>query len=251
MFHSPARARRRGQRICVKSQGSRQPKIGGHETRGHTDARCVVCRRSAQMNQQADSAMRNHRAPMRTLVFVTALAALDRGRNRSRERGIGTKQPHAAPGDPRSPPGHARPRPGGAGRSSATTPAGLAARHAARGRHQDPRSRGVGQEAGNLSRLLSGCGLMRLCSVIKPGRPGFDWGGTRRRRPRFDIKATQQLCFVYRLRRYSVGVRPACLRNAVANELASPKPRPSPICVTAKSGVANRLLAFSMRRLTR
>jgi hypothetical protein len=33
------------------------------------------------MNQQTDGAMRNHRAPMRAFVFVTALAALTMGAN--------------------------------------------------------------------------------------------------------------------------------------------------------------------------
>jgi hypothetical protein len=55
----------------------------------------------------------------------------------------------------------------------------------------------------------------------------------------------------HRLRRYSVGLSPACLRNAFVNELTSLKPRSNPICVTDTAGLARRLLAFSMRRLVR
>jgi hypothetical protein len=45
-----------------------------------------------------------------------------------------------------------------------------------------------------------------------------------------------------------VGVRPVALRNVAENELVALKPRASPISVTEHEGLANRLLAYSMRR---
>jgi hypothetical protein len=51
------------------------------------------------------------------------------------------------------------------------------------------------------------------------------------------------------LRRYSVGVRPADLRNAAVNELVSLKPISRAISVTDWFGLVRRIFARSMRRL--
>jgi hypothetical protein len=51
------------------------------------------------------------------------------------------------------------------------------------------------------------------------------------------------------LRRYSVGVRPANLRNAAVNELVSLKPISRAISVTDWFGLARRIFARSTRRV--
>jgi cell division protein FtsN len=62
------------------------------------------------MNQQADSAMRNHRAPMRTFVLVTALAALAVG-------AIGLASVASAQSNPTPRPETPAPRPDTQGRA--------------------------------------------------------------------------------------------------------------------------------------
>jgi cell division protein FtsN len=62
------------------------------------------------MNQQADGAMRNHRAPMRTFVLVTALAALTMG-------GAGLARVASAQSNPTPRPETPAPRPDTQGRA--------------------------------------------------------------------------------------------------------------------------------------
>jgi hypothetical protein len=62
------------------------------------------------MNQQADRAMRNHRAPMRTFVLVTALAALTMG-------GAGLARVASAQSNPTPRPETPAPRPDTQGRA--------------------------------------------------------------------------------------------------------------------------------------
>ena len=172
------------------------------------------------MNQQADSAMRNHRVRMRTFVFISALAVLTTG-------GAGLASVASAQSNPTPRPETPAPRPDTQGRVVPEAPVG----------HRQPARRTCRPAYG--VRKAPGPRTKRPWTRSWKSVAGVESGGL------------LQLKLRYRLRRYSVGVRPACLRNAVANELASPKPRSSPICVTGRAGVANRFLAFSMRRLTR
>ena len=74
------------------------------------------------MNQQVDSAMRNHRAPMRTFVFVTALVALTMGGTGPASVALAQSNPTPRPETPaprpdtqgrvpEAPVGHRQPRP--------------------------------------------------------------------------------------------------------------------------------------------
>ena len=188
---------------------------------------------------------------MRTWVLRHRAGGARRGRNRPRERGIGTKQPHAAPGAPPLP---ARTRKAAPWRRRSVIgnhAAGLAARHAARGRHQDPGSKRrwtrSWKSVAAVQRLRADAAVNVYFSNFTRDSPSFDIflflvereNAAAPASLRHQGHAAAMLC-IQAPRRYSVGVRPACLRKAVANELASPKPRPSPICVTAKSGVADK-----------
>lgn len=207
------------------------------------------------MNQQADGAMRNSRGPMRAFVFAAALAVLTLS-------ATGLASVASAQSNPTPRPETPAPRPDTQGRApEAPIGIGNPARRNCRPASSARKAPGPPTKRRWTRSWKSVAGAERLridvaygrgaALTLSPSAPSLASGrGTLWRRLRFDMRPRRDGSN-YRLRRYSVGVRPACLRNAVANELASPKPRSSPICVTGKAGVAKRFLAFSMRRLTR
>jgi hypothetical protein len=107
-----------------------------------------------------------------------------------------------------------------------------------------PRARALGPQGISQSRANGGnngtatAGRLTRFSPSQPAQTGS-------RKVGIDGAHASQI----RLRRYSVGVRPAALRKAAVNELVVLKPSAKPISVTEHGGLANNILACSMRRL--